>query len=91
MACTTVQPERLMMSARRYGSRACSRLAITTLPPVINGRNSSNAAISKEIGVKARKMSSPRNPGVTCVEINRLTKLRWEMSTAFGFPVVPEV
>ena len=91
VACITVHAESRIRSIRRRGSRVSSRLAITTRPPLISGRNSSRPAISNDRVVTARIVSAAVKPGARCIDSRKFTTPEWGISTPLGLPVEPDV
>ena len=86
-----VAPEVLNVARSWPPSAATSRLAITSVAPTHNGRNSSRAAMSKESVVTATSASVASSPGFLRMEESRLTTAWWGIVTPLGFPVDPEV
>ncbi|MNN67155.1 hypothetical protein D3C81_1827750 [compost metagenome] len=78
-------------AASRAGSRASSRVAITTRAPLASGRNSSSPAISKPSVVTASRRSWPSIGTTGVIARRKLAKAAREICTPLGVPVEPEV
>src|ERR1700752_4655500 len=91
VACITVHFDSSIRSISCAGSCVSSRLAITTLPPLINGKYSSNPATSNDSVVTANSVSLASKPGSRCIDRRKFTRATCSIATPFGFPVDPDV
>ncbi|CUI68042.1 Uncharacterised protein [Achromobacter xylosoxidans] len=91
VACIMVTAWRRIRSSSVWPSRLSCWRAITTLAPLISGRNSSSAAMSKEIVVTASRLSPASQPGAARIDSRKLPSAPWVTSTPLGLPVDPEV
>ena len=91
VACITVAFVVWSSPISACGSAASSRVASTTVPPQISGRNNSRAAMSNESVVTASSTSDAVHPGSRAIVVSRFTRAPCVISTPLGCPVDPEV